>query len=228
MNLIKPSALAGLFATLLICTNASAAVKVDKAAVAKLGNIAVVSVAFRKGENTDMWEDDPEYIMIHNAADHVLAELSKGGSFEVTPATEVVEHPQYESLTKDSSFLDKAMNYYPDGYRKLKLSKKNAGVLAETFGVDAVLLLKFTSHGKSSGNFIKKTNSFVLTGEITMIDKNGKTLISGKAKSQPQVTGTTWGGPGDTEFEQSKKSPEFYSELFASFMEDLQNDLGYE
>ena len=227
MNRTKTSLIASFIVAMLVAGNASAAVKVDKAALAKLEKIAVVSVAFRYNENRELWDDDPETIMINEAEGNILAELSKGGSFEVVPTADVVGHPQYESLTEDSGFLDKNMNHYPHGYRKLKLTKKNAGLLANTFGADAVLLLKFTNSITESGNFIKKTNSFVLTGEITLIDKDGNTVISGKAKSRPQVTGTSWGGPGGTEFEQDKKSPEFFSELMASFMKDLQNDLKF-
>jgi len=224
----------GLCSLALFGADAEAKYKLDKAAIAKLEKVAIISMSFKRfndPKNELQW-DDPEYIMMHGAGDDVIEILSAGGSFEVVPPEEVVANPNYESLTDDSGKIHSYNNYYPHGYRKIKLakSKKEAMALCETLGVDAVVQVYFSGYGTSSSSgsvFGPSTtsNSSILTGEVTMIDKNGKVLISGKSKAGPVHTGSSV-GRGSISIKTSERPTDFHTRQLDSFLGHLRQDLG--
>jgi hypothetical protein len=245
-------ALVGAFAFLLLNSVAIAAVKVDSAEVAKLEKIALVGYSFYREvqheeaslftmnpKEIELTPEDPEFIMMQAADDRVLELLQKGGTFVVIPQEEVFANALYQSSTKDPESKLVANWYFPDQFRVIKLKKKDAMALCEALGVDAVVEINFKHAGGTSGSstmgmFSKSKTSYALAGEITMIDKNGKTMISGSAKSDKSVkrSGRSFGNEdsgiaidgGGTEAD----AGEFYSGLLNSYMEELSKELGYE
>jgi hypothetical protein len=228
MNVSKHAVSVGICLSVLIATSAQAKFKTDEKAIAELGKVAVISVSFKRNNTIELPASHPEYVMMDTAEARVMEIISQAGTFELTDASEVVEHPQYASLTEDSGKFHSYNYYYTHGYRKIKLSKakKEAVALCEALGVDAVVQLYFSGYGKSSGGMMTQNNSVVMTGEVTMVDKNGKTLISGKAKSSPQHSGTTW-SKGSVEISDPNKPSGFYERMFASFLGHLRQDLGF-
>ena len=233
MNSLKTVGVLGLFALALFGADAEAMYKLDKGAIAKLEKVAIISLSFKRfndPKNELQW-DNPEYVMMHGAGDDVMEIISAGGSFEVVSPEDVVANPKYESLTDDSGKLHSYNYYYPHGYRRIKLakSKKEAMALCETLGVDAVVQVYFSEYGKSSGGgsvFGPSTthNSSVLTGEVTMIDKNGQTLISGKSKAGAVSTGSSV-GKGSISIKTSERPTDFHTRRLDSFLGHLRQDL---
>jgi len=226
--------------TLVVCacallgSDADAKMKIDKAAIAKLEKVAIISLSFKRfndPKNELLW-DDPENVMMHRAGEDVLAIISAAGSFEVVQPEDVVSNPQYESLTDKSGKMHSYNYFYPHGYRKIKLakSKKEAMALCEALGVDAVVQVFFSEYGKSnsSGSMFGPStthNSSVLTGEVTMIDKNGKVLISGKSKAGPVHAGSSM-GRGSISIKTSERPTDFHTRRLDSFLGHLRIDLG--
>jgi len=224
----------GVCSLALFGADAEAKYKLDKAAIAKLEKVAIISISFKRYNDpkNELRSDDPEYIMMHGAGDDVMQILSAGGSFEVVAPEEVVANPKYESLTVDSGKIHSYNNYYPHGYRKINLakSKKGAMALCETLGVDAVVQVFFSGYGTSSSSgsvFGPSTtsNSSILTGEVTMIDRSGKVLISGKSKSGPVHAGSSV-GRGSISIKTSERPTDFRTQQLDSFLGHLRQDLG--
>jgi len=228
MNVSKRAITIGICLSALVATSAQAKFKTDEKAIAELGKVAVISVSFRRNNTEELPASHPEYIMMHSAQARVMEIISQAGTFELTEPAEVVENPQYASLTEDSSKFHSYNYYYPNGYRKIKLSKakKEAVALCEALGVDAVVQVYFSGYGKSSGGGFTQNNAQVMSGEVTMVDKNGKTLLSGKAKSSPQHSGTSWGG-GSVQVGNPNKPSGFHERMFANFLGHLRQDLGF-
>ena len=226
MNISKHAVTIGICLSVLVTTAAEAKFKVDQKAISELTKVAVISVSFRRNNTEELPDGHPEQIMMHSADLRVMEIISQAGSFELIDSSEVVTHPGYESLTEGSSKFHSYNYYYPYGYRKIKLSKsrKAAIALCEALGVDAVVQMSFSGYGQSSGGMFQQNNAQVMTGEVTMIDKNGKTLLSGKAKSGPQRSGTTW-RKGGVEIGDPKKRSGFHERMFASFLGHFQQDL---
>lgn len=234
MQIIKGTWTLSLFALLLFASSADAKYKIDKAAIAKLGKVAIVSVSFKRyndPKNELEW-DNPEYVMMHGAGDDVLEIIAAGGSFEVVRPEDVVANPQYESLTDDSGKIHAFNNYYPYGYRKISLdkSRQEAMTLCAALGVDAVVQVYFSEYGQSTssgGVFGPSTsnNSSVLTGEVTMVDKNGKILISGKSKAGAVATGSSI-GKGSVSIQTSGRPNDYHTRRLDSFLGHLRQDLG--
>jgi len=234
MNILKSVLTLGICAFALFGSDAEAKMKIDKSAIAGLQKVAVVSVSFKRfndPKNELQW-DDPEYVMMHGAGDDVLEIISAAGSFEVVGPEDVVANPKYESLTDDSGKIHSYNYYYPHGYRRIKLakSKKEAIALCEALGVDAVVQVYFSEYGKStsSGSVFgpsKSNNSSVLTGEVTVIDRNGKILISGKSKAGAVHTGSSM-GKGSISIKTSGRPTDFHTRRLDSFLGHLRQDLG--
>jgi len=234
MNILKSVLTLGICAFAIFGADAEARFKVDRAAIAELSKVAVVSVSFdRTYTGVELPESDPEYVVMHEAGDYVLELIAVAGAFETVPPSEVVANPQYESLTDEVSKFHGYNNYYPHGYRRIKLAKakKDAAALCEALGVDAVVQVSFGGYiqSSSSGNIFtgSKTNSArVLSGQVTMIDKNGKVLISGKAKSGPVHEGSRR-SIGSIEIDTGGGKPTgFHAELMNSYLGHLRQDLG--
>jgi len=235
MSILKGVLTFGICVFAIFSADAEARFKVDKSAIAELNRVAVVSVSFRRANmpGDELPEGVPEYVVMHDAGDNVLALIAVAGDFEVIPPSEVVANPQYESLTDDISKFHGYNNYYPHGYRRIKLSKakKEAVALCSALGVDAVVQVDFGGYGKSSssGNVFTgtKTNTaIVLSGEVTMIDKNGAILVSGKAKSAPIHEGSSW-SRGSIEIDTSGGKPTgFHADLMESYLGHLRLDMG--
>lgn len=234
MNLFKTIGMLGLCSLTLFGADAEAKYKLDKAAIAELEKVAIISLSFKRfndPKNELQW-DDPEYVMMHGAGDDVIEIISAGGSFEAVSPEDVVANPKYESLTDDSGKIHSYNYYYPHGYRRIKLakSKKEAMALCEALGVDAVVQVYFSEYGKSNSSgsvFGPSTthNSSVLTGEVTMIDKNGETLISGKSKAGAVSTGSSV-GKGSISIKTSERPTDFHTRRLDSFLGHLRQDLG--
>jgi hypothetical protein len=234
MRIAKSTLTFGLVALLMFGGAAEAKYKIDKAAIAKLEKVAIVSMSFKRfndPKNELQW-DDPEYVMMHGAGDDILEIISAGGSFEVMAPEDVVANEKYESLTDDYGKIHSYNNYYPHGYRRIKLakSKKEAIALCAALGVDAVVQVYFSEYGKStsSGSVFgpsKTNNSSVLTGEVTMMDKNGKILISGKSKAGAVSTGSSI-GKGSISIKTSERPTDFHTRRLDSFLGHLRQDLG--
>jgi hypothetical protein len=225
MNISKHAVTIGICLSVLVTTAAEAKFKVDQKAISELTKVAVISLSFRRNNTEELPDGHPEQIMMHSADLRVMEIISQAGSFELIDSSEVVTNPQYESLTEDSSKFHSYNYYYPYGYRKIKLSKsKKAIALCEALGVVAVVQMSFSGYGQSSGGMVQQNNAQVMTGEVTMIDKNGKTLLSGKAKSGPQRSGTTW-TKGSVEIGNPNKPSGFHERMFASFLGHFQQDL---
>jgi len=234
MNILKSVLTLGICAFALFGSDAEAKMKIDKSAIAGLQKVAVVSVSFKRfndPKNELQW-DDPEYVMMHGAGDDVLEIISAAGSFEVVGPEDVVANPKYESLTDGSGKIHSYNYYYPHGYRRIKLakSKKEAIALCEALGVDAVVQVYFSEYGKStsSGSVFgpsKSNNSSVLTGEVTVIDRNGKILISGKSKAGAVHTGSSM-GKGSISIKTSGRPTDFHTRRLDSFLGHLRQDLG--
>ncbi len=233
MNILKSVLTLGICAFALFSSDAEATFKLDKGALAKLEKVAIISVSFKRfndPKNELQW-DDPEYVMMHGAGDDVLEIISAAGSFEVVRPEDVVANLKYESLTDDSGKIHSYNYYYPHGYRRIKLakSKKEAMALCEALGVDAVVQAYFSEYGKStsSGSVFgpsTSNNSSVLTGEVTMIDKNGKTLISGKSKAGAVSTGSSI-GKGSISIKTSGRPTDFHTRRLDSFLGHLRQDM---
>jgi len=235
MSIYKSILTIGLCACALLGSDAEAKMKIDKAAIAELQKVAVVSVSFRRANLPDdiLLEDEPEYVVMHEAGNYVLEIIGAGGNFEAIEPAKVVANPQYESLTDEISKFHGYNNYYPHGYRRIKLSKakKEAAAFCEALGVDAVVQIRFTGHSEStsSGNVFSGTRTntaLVQTGEVTMIDKNGKVLISGKSSSGPIQAGSSR-SVGSIEFDTSSSKPTgLHANLMSSYLGHLRQDLG--
>lgn len=228
MNVSRKIATLGICLSALLATEADAKFKVDKKALAGLEKVAVISVSFRRNNTEELPDGSPEDIMMRSAGARVMEIIGEAGSFELIEPAEVVGNPQYESLTEDSGKIHSYNYYYPHGFRKIKLSKSKdaAKALCEALGVDAVVQVAFSGYGKSSGGMFKQNNAQVMSGTVTMIDKNGKTLISGKAKSSAQHTGTTW-TMGSVEVADPNKPSGHHERMLASFLGHLRQDLGF-
>jgi hypothetical protein len=228
MNVSKRALTISICLSVLVATSAQAKFKTDEKAIAELGKVAVISVSFRRNNTEGLPSSHPEYIMMYSAEARVMEIIGQAGTFELTEPAEVVENPQYASLTEDSGKFHAQNYYYPNGYRKIKLSKSKdeAIALCETLGVDAVVQLYFSGYGTGSSGMFKQETSQVMSGEVTMIDKNGKTLLSGKAKSKPQHSGTSWGG-GSVQVGNPNKPSGLHEHMFANFLGHLRQDLGF-
>jgi len=236
---------------LLLSSNAFAGLKVDEAKVAELGKIAVVGYSFFRWSDSifepaspfafkktprELPADDPEFLVMQHAGNRTLDAIAKGGSFTVIPSSEIFPNEQYQATTTDSA-KKKALNwYFPEEYRVIKLKKNNAKALCEALGVDAVVQIHFSYSGrvKSQGTTgISWGKSYVvMKGEITMIDSNGNTLVSGSIKSDKvqESSGIELGdsesssvGIGTSETGVSV----LYPSLLTSFLEKLEKELGH-
>jgi len=234
MKIIKGICTLSPLLLLLFGAGGEAKFNVDKAAIAKLEKVAVVSVSFKRFNDpkNELQPGGPEYVMMHGAGDDVLDIIASAATFEVMRPQDVVGNPKYASLTDDSGKIHSYNYYYPHGYRRIKLekSKKEAMALCAALGVDAVVQVYFSEYGQSSSSDSvfgpSKTNdSSVLTGEITMIDKNGKTLISGKTKAGPVHAGSSV-GIGSVEIRTSDRPRDFHTRRLDSFLGHLRQDLG--
>ena len=175
MSTFKQAVTIGICLSALAATSVQAKFKTDEKAIAELGKVAVISVSFKRNNTEELPASHPEYVMMDTAEARVMEIIGQGGTFELTDASEVVANPQYASITEDSSKFHSYNYYYTHGYRKINLSKsKDAAIaLCEALGVDAVVQLYFSGYGKSGGGMMTQNNSVVMTGEVTMIDKNG-------------------------------------------------------
>jgi hypothetical protein len=128
--------------------------------------------------------------------------------------------------------------YFPEGYRVIKLAKANPAALCEALGVDAVVQIDFSYSGKcgtnSVGGISWGKNFMVMKGEITMIDKNGKTLVSGNIKSDKVLEssgmelGNSESSGGSTGFKTGEtEDSKLYPDLLTSFLDHLAKELGY-
>ena len=233
MKAFRTVGILGLFALTLLGADAEAKFKLDKEAIAKLENVAIISVSFKRFNDPkdELQWDNPEYVMMHGAGDDVLEIISAAGSFAVVRPEAVVANPKYESLTDDFGKIHSYNYYYPHGYRRIKLakSKKEAIALCEALGVDAVVQVYFSEYGKSTSSgsaFGPSTsnNSSVLTGEVTMIDKNGNTLIAGKSKAGAVSTGSSIGS-GSVSIKTSGRPTDFHTRRLDSFLGHLRQDM---
>ena len=110
-------------------------------------------------------------------------------------------------------------------------ARMKAVALCEALGVDAVMQINISGYSQSSGSgniFTgSKTNTaMVQTGEVTMIDKSGKVLISGKAKSGP-VHESSSRTIGSIEIDTGGGKPTgLHANLMYSYLGHLRQDLG--
>jgi hypothetical protein len=227
MNLLKRLLAVAIATVSMLSLDARAGFDVDWPEIAMLSKVAVVSVSFRRDNSQELTPDDPEYIMMQEAGDRVLGIIAKGAAFSIVPPEDVVANPEYVKRTSELSRFEKWNLYFPQGYRKIKLikSRDDAMALCEALGVDAVVQVYFSGYEKSSGMMFKTNKSQVMTGEVTMIDGNGKVLISGKAKSDPEGTSTSWGN-GSFEVEvPSDGSANMHQSMLASYLVALQKEM---
>ena len=240
-----------MLAVITLSSTAVAGVKVS-GDVSQIQTVAVVGYSFYrdvqmeegslfnpKAGFVELTEEDPEYLMMQEADEHVLEALQTLGTFSVIPREDVLANELYQSSTKDPAKKRNLAWYFPKDYREIKLKKKSAMALCEALGVDAVVLIQFKhalseSTSTTLGVFGKSKKSIALKGEITMFDKAGKEIISGSAKSDYMVrsTGQSW-GPQDegVSFEKEQDAAnmdQFWPTLLSGFLEDLHKDLGRE
>ena len=253
MSLFKKLIVTVVPIVMLLSSNAFAGLKVDNAKVAELDKIAVVGYSFFrwsdaifeksspfafKKEVKVLSPEDPEFLVMQHAGRRTLDAIAKGGSFTVVPQSEVFASEQYQASTTDPE-KKKALNwYFPEEYRVIKLKKANAMALCEALGVDAVVQMHFSYTGKSSSQGtagISWGKSYlVLKGEITMIDKDGKSLVSGNIKSDKmkESSGLSLGdsdsSTGSTGIQTSEADINvLFPSLLTSFLDRLAKELGY-
>ncbi len=254
-NLVKQLILAGIPVLMFLSPNAFAGLKVNDSEISKLNKVAVVGYSFYRDSDA-LFEDasvfkfkrevrvleteDPEYVVMQNAGDQVLAAIAKGGAFSVVSRADVFENPVYESSTTDPE-KKKALNwYFPYEYRVIKLKKANAIALCEALGVDAVVQIHFSypvreNSSNTLGVFGTSKRFLVMKGQITLIDSNGKSLVSGNIKSEKvkessgielgnseSSAGSTGIRTGDT------VANVLYPTLLTSYLQRLVKELGYE
>ena len=232
--------------------DAAAGLKISSADIEKLESVAVVGYSFfrdvdmepaspfkLKREVVQLQADDQEFKMLQVADDRVMEAIRRGGTFTLMDPAAVLTNEIYISSTKDPNKKLIQNWYFPEGYRDIKLKKKNAIALCEALGVDAVVQLSF-KHSLSStssstlGVFNKKTEFKSLKGEITMIDKNGKTLISGSLKSEKFEEGTTrsYSIPGNgveiNPDHDKPAAPDLFDNMLNGYMMTLSRELGHE
>lgn len=239
---------------LMLSSNAIAGLKVDDAKVADLQKIAVVGYSFFrssdaifeksspfafKKEVRVLKPEDTEFQVMQHAGNRTLDAIAKGGSFTVLPQSEVFASEQYQAATTDPK-KKKALNwYFPEDYRVIKLKKANAKALCEALGVDAVVQMHFAYSGRESSQGtagISWGKSYlVLKGQITMIDKDGKTLVSGNIKSDKmqESSGISLGdsdsSSGSTDIQTGEADTSaLYPNLLTSFLVKLAKELDYE
>ena len=229
MKILKYSSLCCLSVLMLVSANAWAKFKLNKPEFVALETVALVSTSFGRQNSIELTDTDPEYIMMQEAGDRILAAVAEKGTFSITPLADVTGNPQYEVLTtNDPGLIEKHNRYWPNGYRKveLKKDKDNAVVLCEALGVDAVVQVRFSGYMYTKGMMFKKKEHLVLTGEITMIDNNGKVLISEKVKSDAVEIGTKWAIGNGMEISTEAKVPGgLYPELLNTYMVNLEKAL---
>lgn len=242
-----------LSAILIVTAGATARIKVDKVGLADVQTVALVGYSFLrvlemedaspfklKREFKELKPEDAEYVMMQNADDGVLEVLQNGGTFTVLPYSEVFESELYQSSTKDPAKKLSLNWYYPDQFRVIKLKKANAIALCEELGVDAVVQIHFKhavseSSSKTLG-ILGKTKKFIaLKGTVTVIDKSGKTLISGNIKSTKKMKSKkrSFGNQSDNgvQIETSNEDVDekkFFDGLLASYLERLDEGLGFD
>lgn len=250
MSTTRQVSFASISILLLLSSNASGAFKFKQVAVAELTNVAVVDnsflqhAAFEKAKITSfkqekrvMASDDPEYLVMESAGNQTLAEITKGMDVAVMPRSEVIANAEYQELTSDPEDLKRGNWYRPEGYRVIELKKANAIRLCKALGVDAVVDVhfKYSTTGSSSsiGGIGWGKSNLALVGEVTIIDKNGVTLVSGKIKSDKikEGSGLTLGDSessgGSSEIKTGETAySDLYPNLLASFLANLTEELG--
>ena len=243
---------AGITAVSLLSASASAGLKISSPEIAELQSVAVVGYSFYrdvemepaspfkfKREVIELKEDDPEFKMMQVADDRVMGLLQKGGIFTVLDPASVLANEYYVKSTKDPKKKLVANWYFPEGYRDIKLKKKVAVKLCEELGVDAVVQIAFKHTGGTStsthlGVFSKSKTKIAMKGDIIMIDRNGKTLISGSVKSDKlvketdrSITNPSIGVTFDTGGEKTDVEL-FFNSLLYGYLVELNKELGYE
>jgi hypothetical protein len=201
MKTFTRSALA-FFIITLIGPSAFAGLKIDKTGLHEVESIALVGYSFfrrvemepaspfkLKPQEIELGPGDPEYQMMHSAADQIVEILQKTHSFELVSKETVFSNERYQALSKDPKKRWALNWYFPGEYRDLKKNKKHATALAKALDVDAVLWIHF-KHAESSkstsvlGAYKKEKGYIRLNGEITLLNRSGKQLISGSVKSR--------------------------------------------
>jgi hypothetical protein len=253
MKIFKQLIVALVLVILVLSSNAFAGLKVDDGKVAELEKIAVVGYSFFRWSDSifepaspfsfkkklrELPADDPEFLVMRHAGDRTLDAIAKGGSFTVLPQSEVFASEQYQASTTDPE-KKKALNwYFPEEYRVIKLKKADAKALCEALGVDAVVQMHFSYSGRGSSQGtagISWGKSYVvMKGEITMIDSNGNTLVSGNIKSD-KVQESSGLELGDSESSSGSVgigtsetgASVLYPSLLTSFLDKLAKELSY-
>jgi hypothetical protein len=251
MKIIRQFVFAAISLAMLFSSNAFAGLKIDNAGITELSKVAVVGYSFFRWDVLEdasvfklkrtekvLADDDPDFLVMQHAGNRTMQAIGKGGAFTVIPHSEVVENPLYQTSTTDPE-KKLALNwYFPDGYRVIKLKKANAVALCEALGVDAVVQIDFSYSGKGGTNSVGGIswgkNFLVMKGEITMIDKNGKTLVSGHIKSDKvkessgMSIGDSESSGGSTEIPTSETAAsKLYPDLLTSFLDNLAKNLRY-
>jgi len=229
MKILKRIVLICLTAAILVSSNVWAKFKLNKPEFAALETVALVSTSFHRQNSIELVDTDPEYIMMQEAGDRILAAIAEKGTFSISALADVTSNSHYEALTtNDPGLIEKHNRYWPNGYRKIELKKDkdNAVALCEALGVDAVVQVRFSGYMYTKGMMFKKKEHLVLTGEITMVDKNGKLLISEKVKSDAVQIGTKWDIGNGMEIATEAKVPGgLYPGLLDTYMANLERSL---
>ena len=229
MKILKYSTLCCLSVLMLVSASAWAKFKLNKPEFAALETVALVSTSFGRQNSIELTDIDPEFIMMQEAGDRIIAAIAAKGTFSITPLADVTGNAQYDALTtNDPGLIEKHNRYWPNGYRKVELKKEkdNAVALCEALGVDAVVQVHFSGYMYTKGMMFKKKEHLVLTGAITMVDKNGKLLISEKVKSEAVEIGTKWAIGNGMEISTEAKVPGgLYPELLNTYMANLEKAL---
>jgi hypothetical protein len=187
---------------ILVVPGASARVKVDNAALSNIESVALVGYSFYrvvemesaspfklKPQFVELTPEDPEYLMMQEADNRVVALLQGLQPLTLSPQKEVFENEEYQSLSKDPAKRINLSWYFPEDFQDLKRNKSNAAKLAEALNVDAVLWVQFTHKESESstttlGAFGKNKKFIRLKGEISLFDRAGNKVISGSLKSE--------------------------------------------
>ena len=110
--------------------------------------------------------------------------------------------------------------------------------LCEALGVDAIVQMHFSCSGRSStqgtAGISRGKNYLVMKGEITITDRNGKTLVSGNIKSDKKQSssgmemGDSASSSGSVGIGTSETGIDvLYPSLLTSFLQKLTKKLGH-
>lgn len=139
-------------------------------------------------------------------------------------------------VTSDATYLQITENpasnpYYPEGYRKIKLTPENAKVLCEKLNTDAVMTIDYKYLPKNKG-IITSTILYALNADICVFNKKGEQVAEFIVSSDyiPNQKGIplflpVGAGAAIIDIEFDLDQQHYYEELAKSFLNNFEKEI---